>query len=250
MIENLRFPQLGRSKRPRTTQGERVYAIGDVHGRYDLLATLIDRLWDDTQTRAKARGRIVVLGDFIDRGPQSRAVVTLLKSIDQFDGVTVLLGNHEALLLDCLMGDLDACRAWLRMGGDATLASYGVAPPAEGEDGHDFACRLGAAIGEPVIDWLRERPLTARSGDYFFCHAGVRPGVALDRQAPADLLWIRQEFLASTRAHGAIVVHGHSPGEHVEICSNRIAVDTGAYRSGLLSAVGLEGSEVWAVTSA
>ena len=235
------------ARRLRTRLGERIYAIGDMHGRMDLFAALLRLIEADCDAR-RADGAvtsIIVLGDFIDRGPQSREIVTLLRKSSELPHVTVLLGNHEACLLDCAHARADPRDGWLKFGGRETLASYGIALPTDAEDHIDFAERLRDGIGAETIAWLDSLPLTARSGDYFFCHAGIRPGIPLARQSRHDLLWIREPFLASRRDHGAAIVHGHSVSGEIDIATNRIGIDTGAYASGRLTALGLAGEDLW-----
>jgi serine/threonine protein phosphatase 1 len=245
------LPRRGFFKSPATAPGERVYAIGDIHGRLDLFTRLIREIETDNAARGGHSTRIILLGDIIDRGPSSRALLQLLMEGQEQGGrrFLVLLGNHEAALLDAAAGDANAQQTWLKFGGMATLESYGIAPPIEGEDSYDFAERLANGIGTDTLEWLRDLPLYDRSGDFFFCHAGVRPGVTLRRQSRDDLLWIRDEFMESARNHGAMIVHGHNVVEAVEVKANRISVDTGAYRSEMLSAIGLEGREAWVIAT-
>lgn len=240
------------SSPPSVPAGERVYAIGDIHGRLDLFSELLQLIDADDSSRPEARTRILVLGDFIDRGPDSARLLSGLQWWQQRStGVSALLGNHEATLLAALMGDEYAQRGWLGFGGLATLSSFGVDPPEEGESPESFAQRLTAAVSQPTIEWLRSLPVSIQLGDYFFCHAGVRPGIPLNRQHKEDLLWIRSDFLNDPRDHGAVIVHGHSRvGARVEFAGNRIAIDTGAYETGILSAVGLEGHRQWCISTA
>ncbi|GGI67686.1 metallophosphoesterase [Polymorphobacter multimanifer] len=240
-------------RRKASTQGlpgERIYAIGDIHGRLDLLDELMARIDRDMASRPPMRTRCVILGDFIDRGLQSSAVMTRLAELDP-DKYIVLKGNHEAALLDTLRGDHDAAEVWARFGGVATLASFGVsADSIDPEDSGQLISLARRVIPAPLADWLAQRPLSFRAGGYYFVHAGVRPGVALARQTEADLLWIRDMFTESDADHGAIIVHGHSIREAgAEIMPNRIGIDTGAYRTGRLSAVGLEGDQVWTLAT-
>ena len=228
---------------PETQPGDCVYAIGDIHGRADLLVDLLHRIEAHAATLPADRDvHLIFLGDLIDRGPEAAKVLRMVKEIEERSGtVIVLAGNHEEFMLRALDGQPGAMRAWLRSGGDATLRSLGVEPPARGDDPSDTCEAVRAALTPAVLEWVRSRPLTARSGDYFFCHAGIRPGRDLKRQSRADLLWIRDEFLEDDGDHGVIVVHGHSISDEVEIRSNRIGVDTGAYRSGVLTAIYLDG---------
>jgi serine/threonine protein phosphatase 1 len=184
---------------PRAARGERVYAIGDVHGRADLLSELLDGIAEDRFARPATglRVRLLILGDFIDRGPASATVLRALQMASKSDNVTVLLGNHEQALLDCAAGWQDPREGWLRVGGDATLRSLAVPEPQDAESVTDFALRLRSAIGKETLSWLQKLALSTTSGDFYFCHAGVKPGRDLSDQDKHDLLWIRDEFLRS-----------------------------------------------------
>ena len=230
---------------PSTDSGDRIYAIGDIHGRYDLLQMLIARIGEHSASLPQARSLYVVLiGDVVDRGPQSAEVLAMLYGLQrQNSRVIVLLGNHEEAMLQALDGDPDALRRWLAVGGDATLASFGIAPLRGEDDPRDYMNSARRAIPRRLLAWLRQLPLSVQSGDYYFVHAGVRPGVALARQVREDMLWIRREFLRHERDFGAIIVHGHSITTNVDIRENRIGIDTGAYQSGILSAIYLEGEK-------
>lgn len=230
---------------PSTDLGERIYAVGDIHGRYDLLRELMDTIGEHVEARPPARAlHLVFMGDLIDRGPDSAKVIEFLYDLQlKTNRVIVLLGNHEDAMLRALEGDAAIMRTWLAVGGLDTLRSFGVAPPEPGEDIRTFAARIVAAIPRPWLNWLRRLPVHASSGDYFFCHAGVRPGVQLRRQARDDLLWIREDFLEDPSYHGAVIVHGHSIEPQVEFRQNRIGIDTGAYRTGVLTALYLDGED-------
>lgn len=232
---------------PTVPAGRRIYAIGDVHGRMDLLERLIAQILADNQTRGDAEAEIVLLGDLIDRGPDSADVVAW--AMEGRAGplpVSTLMGNHEEQLVDSVLGEGALLTGWLTYGGLDTLRSFGVEPGLLASGDHR-AIRQAAreAVPASVATWMAALPVHRRAGDYLLVHAGVRPGVALDRQSPRDLRWIRGEFLESDADHGAVVVHGHSIRPAVELRTNRIGLDTGAYRSGRLSAVGLEGSARW-----
>lgn len=231
--------------------GERIYAIGDIHGRFDLLYRLISAILDDVTKRPMARTRFVVLGDFIDRGPDSAKIIEVLTALHLDERMIVLKGNHEAALVEGVRGDRAALDAWIEYGGDATLRSFGAHEddiwPA---DTRMLIGNVRRIIPEPVINWLAELPVTHRAGSYLFVHAGIKPGVAMTRQSADDLMGIRDEFTQSELDHGAIVVHGHTVSDRVCFRPNRIGVDTGAYRTGRLSAVGLEASEQWTVEAA
>lgn len=234
------------SKRSSTQRGERIYAIGDVHGCYDQLREIIAKVEAHNASLPPAESlHVILLGDLVDRGPGSADVLRYLHDVcSRTDQLIVLQGNHEELMLKALDGEQGMLRAWMRIGGDATLRSFGIEPPAREDDPRTALERIRAAIPAEWLQWLRRLPLTARSGDYFFCHAGVRPGVPLKRQTRADLLWIRDEFLEDDQTrHEAIVVHGHSVAANVEMRTNRIGIDTGAYRTGVLTALYLEGDQ-------
>ena len=240
-----------RFKLPSTARGERIYAVGDLHGRLDLLQALLKQLEVDAAERDAACTTLLFLGDLIDRGPQSRQLVELIRrSQSNGEGVVLLCGNHEELLLASAAGNAMAQKVWLANGGDATMRSFGIAPELftaspPGERG----TMIRQHVGDDVLDWLRSLTLCYRSGDYYFCHAGVRPGVSLDAQEREDLLWIRDDFLVSNAWHGAVVVHGHSEADAVEEVHNRINIDTGAYRTDILTAMGLEGTSRWFIST-
>lgn len=226
--------------------GTRVYAIGDVHGRLDLLVRLEAMIEADLATARPGRTVVVHLGDYIDRGPASRGVIDhLLDHPLPVDEVVHLLGNHEdtmcRFLVDPWVGE-----NWMRYGGLETLRSYGVDPdldlPAE-ERLRQVQEAFNRAVPERHWAFLEGLPLRYEEGDYLFVHAGVRPRIPLDRQRRYDLLWIRHEFLDSEADHGRVVVHGHSISSEPEIRPNRIGIDTGAFMSGQLTALVLEGSD-------
>jgi len=228
--------------------GMRAYAIGDVHGRLDLLTELFARIAADTAARGPADTHLVLLGDLIDRGPQSAGVVELLRAgAPAWAGTMhVVMGNHEEMLLRMLDEPTEEGLAtFLRYGGYQTLESYG-APERMLELPELYRPEeLFAFVPAAHRDWLRGLADRVALGDYLFVHAGVRPGVALDVQDPVDLRWIRAPFLDSRADHGATVVHGHSIAPAAELRPNRIGIDTGAFASGVLTAVGLEGEARW-----
>lgn len=228
-----------------TEKHERIYAIGDVHGCYRQLIELLDRIGQDNADRSsEATPNIIFLGDMIDRGPDSAKVIDkVIELTEDNTNVFALKGNHEQVFCDIAGGDLMVVDDWLRMGGRATLRSYGIDPDWAKTNKHHLPDRLSEAVPQSHVSWMSQLPLTARSNDYFFCHAGVRPGVRLSRQRNQDLLWIRQEFLEDNRPHGAVIVHGHSIESNVVVKHNRIGVDTGAYKTGKLSAVMLDGNQ-------
>src|SRR5260221_1951406 len=229
---------------PRVAEDTRVYAMGDIHGRLDLLNEIERRIADDAATAKAARNAVIYLGDYVDRGSQSRAVIDRL--IDQplpgFERI-LLLGNHEDSMLQFLV-DVQIGPAWLAYGGAATLLSYGVRPPVSDRDLVRAQEELRAKLPERHLAFLRGLKLRHVEGDYYFVHAGIRPGIPLDDQRPSDLLWIRDEFLHSRRDFGKVIVHGHTITETPEIKRNRIGIDTGAFASGTLTCLVLHG-ESW-----
>jgi serine/threonine protein phosphatase 1 len=208
---------------------------------------MLKRLSEDVALRGRYPTRVVLLGDMIDRGPSSRQLIDFVRGLQSRTATVVALcGNHEEMLLKSAEGNGTVQQVWVDNGGDATLRSYCLDPTEfmqlEPEvRGHVLSRTLGPA----TLRWLSALPMTFRSGDYYFCHAGVRPGVPLDLQRREDLLWIRREFLASRRRHGAVIVHGHSEAYEVEVRKNRINVDTAAYLTDQLTAIGLQGTSRW-----
>jgi serine/threonine protein phosphatase 1 len=227
--------------------GQRLYAIGDVHGRLDLLDALLDRIDDDNSARKPAETHVLLLGDLIDRGPYSSGVVRrIMAGDDRFASLGALKGNHEASLLAVLAGETQWLASWLDYGGRASLRSWGVDDAVlRSEDEEAIVASARAAVPADQHAWLAALPTRHRAGDYLFVHAGVRPGVAIDAQSDDDLLWIRGEFLNDRSDHGVVVVHGHTICREPELRTNRIGIDTGAYLSGALTAVGLEDGERW-----
>lgn len=232
---------------PQLPDGFRLYAIGDIHGRDDLLGDLLARIEADSSERGPARRIIVFLGDLIDRGQASAEVVERLRGYRPA-GVRVvfLAGNHEEVLLRILDGDKALLADWLRFGGAECMRSYGVDPRRLRRSSPDQAIEtIRSAIPPAHAQFLRGFDDTFKAGDYLFVHAGIRPGIPLAEQARSDLRWIREPFLADRTEHGFVVVHGHTIREQVEEYGNRIGIDTGAYRFGLLTALGLEGADRW-----
>jgi len=221
-----------------------IYAIGDIHGRADLLSEVYRRIRTDG---SKAERRVVVhVGDYVDRGDQSRAVIDLIlsKPLAGFQCVH-LLGNHEQFMMDFLH-NAAVGPVWFMNGGDATLASYRVALKG-GDTREAMMLRLQQDFREKLPPehrtFLNTLKLMHREGDYLFVHAGIRPGAALEAQVPEDVLWIREEFLDSGTNHGACVVHGHTITDQPEFKKNRIGIDTGAFMSGRLTCLVLEGED-------
>lgn len=224
-------------------EGERVYAIGDIHGCAFELDALMAAIMRDSADWPGTR-HLVYVGDYVDRGPDSKGVIERLLKVP--DGFTAhyLRGNHDQVLLDFL-DDPGVFRRWRDFGGRETLLSYDVVPP-QFDDlvAMEQAAELfRAALPAEHLAFFESLQLSAKIGGYFFVHAGVRPGIALDQQDSDDLLWIRDEFLASSADFGSIVVHGHTPTAEPVHRSNRIGIDTGAYATRRLTAVVLEGND-------
>ncbi|MGK2924341.1 MAG: metallophosphoesterase family protein [Lysobacterales bacterium] len=224
--------------------GKRMYCIGDIHGRADLLAELQRTIVADA-AGFDGQCQLLYLGDYVDRGEQSRQVLDLLTAGPPagFEQIH-LLGNHEQAMLDFLL-DPVAMAGWLTWGGSATLRSYGIHAGVVGSRRELLALRdrLDAALPHHHREFLVSGHPAHAEGSYYFVHAGVRPGVPLEKQAIEDQLWIRDEFTQSQAHHGAIVVHGHSISEQVEFHPNRIGIDTGAFATGVLTALVLEGEQ-------
>lgn len=245
----MRLPFFSNDKARRATipPGQRVYAIGDVHGRLDLLVRLIQKISDHERQCVEADTKIILLGDIIDRGPYAAECVEyLLHANVGFAPIVCLLGNHEAVFLEILRGRADLHGSgWLAFGGAETLQSYGFPEAALDLVGEEFKELAERLVPAEHVQFLQSLPLYASLGDYLFVHAGLRPAVALAEQDPEDLLWIRGEFLKSRRSHGQVVVHGHTTVTEPELLPNRIGIDTGAWRTGRLTALCLERTDRW-----
>lgn len=232
--------------------GQRVYAVGDIHGRLDLFEQMIALIEADDSARnsecpaqAPVQTTVILLGDLIDRGPDSAGVIAAARAWMQRRRVRILAGNHEEMFLGAFERD-ETLRHFLRHGGRETLLSYPIDPD-------DYARmtleELRAAMPDFVpqddLAFLRSLEDQVRIGDYVFVHAGIRPGVPLDEQVPGDMRWIRGEFIADRSPRDFAVVHGHTIVDEPELSPLRLGIDTGAYASGRLTAVGLEGAERW-----
>ena len=227
--------------------GERLYAIGDVHGCRDELERLLSLIDADDAARGPAATSLIFLGDLVDRGPDSAGVVArLLELARQRPTTRFLKGNHEEVFLLALGGDREALRLFCRVGGRETLMSYGLSrEDYDALDYDDLAERLPDLVPAPHRDFLDGFEDLVISGDYAFVHAGIRPEVPIEDQVPADLRWIRGSFLDHRRPHPKMIVHGHTITDDIDRRANRIGIDTGAYASGKLSALGLEGTDAW-----
>jgi serine/threonine protein phosphatase 1 len=225
--------------------GTCVYAVGDIHGRADLLSEMHGLILSDAAASSAVRRVVVYLGDYVDRGLESRQVVDLLldEPLAGFESIH-LKGNHEEFML-VFLEDTGIGPGWLNNGGNATLYSYGVGlgeAPGMAERLEAAQADLSGKLPPRHLRFLESLRLTHEEGDYLFVHAGIRPGIPLESQKEEDMLWIRDAFLDSTRDHGKIVVHGHSITPEPEVLPNRIGIDTGAFSSGTLTCLVLEGS--------
>lgn len=235
---------------PALPAGQRVYAVGDVHGRADLFAALAEAIEADHARRDESASLVILLGDLVDRGPDSASVLRLAREWQAQRPLRALMGNHEEMFLAALRKP-SVMRPFLRFGGRETLLSYPIDPAAYTRAEIEEVMELAqAAIPPADLDFVASFEDQVTIGDYHFVHAGVRPGVALDAQKIGDLRWIREPFLDHTEDFGAVVVHGHTITAKPDFRANRIGIDTGAYNSGRLTALGLEGTTRWLLTAA
>lgn len=230
---------------PAVPDGQRVYAIGDIHGCLGLFDALVNAVEQDDRKRPAARTAIILLGDLIDRGPDSAGVIEAARKLQARRDVRIIAGNHEEMFLQCLENP-EMLRHFMRYGGKETILSYSADPHIL----DDLTIEETRAIMRQVtpaadIEFLSGLEDMVEIGDYLFVHAGIRPGVPLPEQEIADLRWIREPFLSHSGEHGYCVVHGHTIAEVPELRTNRIGIDTGAYMYGRLTALGLEGTERW-----
>jgi len=231
--------------------GQRVYAVGDIHGRADLLEEILRLIGEDSESRTPARTHLIFLGDLVDRGPESRAVIERLLALRNSGAETrFLLGNHDEVFLKAASGDAKAMRFFTKIGGKETILSYGVTNREYDEaDFEDLTRLLAGRVPDAHREFLSGFENYAEIGDYLFVHAGIRPGVDIADQTTADLRWIRKDFLDHRDHHGKMVVHGHSISQDADIRHNRMGIDTGAFASGRLTALGLEGDEHWILSA-
>ncbi|MCW1403848.1 metallophosphoesterase [Novosphingobium sp. MW5] len=249
MLKALRslFSSSPEPAKPSLPAGQRVYAVGDIHGRLDLMVALAEAIEADDRARGQADTTVILLGDLVDRGPDSAGVITAARLWAQQRHVRFIAGNHEEMFLDSL-DDVETLRHFIRYGGRETLLSYPIAKSdylaAEVED---LQVMMRNAVPQEDIDFLSSFEDMIQIGDYTFVHAGVHPEIAMDEQRTSHLRWIREPFLSHAGDLGSVVVHGHSIAEEAQVLANRIGIDTGAYQSGRLTALGLEGSNRWLI---
>lgn len=234
-------------------EGVRVYAIGDVHGRLDLLDDLLDQISVDHQSRGGGDVRLVFVGDLIDRGPDSAGVIDRVRELMHQDSrISCIMGNHEEVFLLALRGEVPALKMFCKIGGKETLASYGIGDREFSLlSNDDLIARMRAVVPQDHVDFLESLTDSVELGDYLFVHAGIRADVALEDQKTSDLRWIRRDFLDHDGDFGGrVVVHGHTVSEGPDVREHRIGIDTGAVLHGRLTAVGLEGRKRWFLSAA
>jgi len=230
---------------PAIPEGERVYAIGDIHGRLDLLTATLDKIDAHLAAHPIETPHEVFLGDYIDRGPRSREVIDTVMARAQRPNVVALSGNHEEIILRASR-EPDVFADWMGYGGREALLSYGIHVPANfrRRDIETAMTQMREKIPAEHFAFFEGLPAMRLIGDYVFVHAGLRPRVELAKQTRRDVMWIRQEFLSYRAAFPRKVVHGHTPVTRPEVLANRINIDTGAYVTGNLTCVVLEGEQV------
>jgi serine/threonine protein phosphatase 1 len=252
MIETFRKlfrPQPARPL-PSVLPGERIYAVGDIHGCLELFDTLVAAIGQDDAARGTAETTIILLGDLVDRGNDSAGVIAAARALQAQRKVRILMGNHEEMFLRCFE-DLELLRHFLRFGGRETILSYPVDVAQWNQTTLEEAQVLMNEV-VPLADrhFMESFENTIVCGDYLFVHAGIDPGKPLEQQSVGTLRWIREPFLSHEGEHGHVVVHGHTITDEPVVRHNRIGIDTGAYASGKLTALGLEGTERWIIEAA
>ena len=240
------YPPTSRPLAPpaRVPERTRIYAIGDIHGRLDLLDDVLARIDADVVLRPTWQAIRVFLGDYIDRGPNSKRVLDRLISYCVEQPTVCLMGNHEAYLREFLKSP-NVLSVWRHYGGLDTLLSYGLLPTIEADkQAQELASQLDRILPSSHREFLSNLKQYFVCGDFFFVHAGIRPGIPLNEQSEDDLLWIRNDFLSSEEHFGKIVVHGHTPVLEADIRPNRINIDTGAFATGRLTCLVLESDKI------
>ena len=236
------------TKKPRLPEGTRIYALGDIHGRADLLKKMFTVIDADLARNPASRPIQVFLGDYVDRGPDSAGTLDLLIERGRHHETVCLKGNHEAFMLEVLR-DPGKLGEWRKFGGLPTLMAYGLQPSLNpgAEEQVELIQTLAKRMPGTHLRFLEGLLPSFLCGDFFFVHAGVRPGVPLKEQTEADMLWIRDEFLNSEENFGKFIVHGHTPVREPDIRPNRINIDTGAYATGNLTLLTIQGDSMLAL---
>ena len=232
------------------------YIVGDIHGRYDLLQALLGKIVQDAAIRELQSGRVIYLGDYVDRGDQSAQVLGLLFELCQDDPElhTCMMGNHEAMMLQFLDDPVEKGARWIRFGGLQTLASFGIGhginDRSKGGELLDVSRQLRAALPAGMEDWLRAMPTLIDTGGNLICvHAGLDPSAPLDQQTTRTRLWGHGDFMTQARTDGVWVAHGHTVVDRAGLENGRVQTDTGAYATGTLSAVGVLGADWWVLAT-
>ncbi|MEL7447243.1 MAG: metallophosphoesterase family protein [Pseudomonadota bacterium] len=242
MLNSLR--QLFRSKpstrQPAVPEGSRYYVIGDIHGRHDLFRAMVDAIEADDAELPPADTTVVLLGDLVDRGPDSAGVIATTKEWQKKRNIRILAGNHEEMFLESFE-DIDVLRHFLKHGGRETVMSYGLSKKQfNAMTLEELFAMLPQLVSQAERDYVAGFEELIVAGDYLFVHAGIDPLIPIDAQKRKDLLWIRDRFLKHEGPLEKVVVHGHTIFDRVMDCGNRIGIDTGAFRSGVLTALVLE----------
>lgn len=232
-----------RFSKPALPPDIRIYAVGDIHGRVDLLHDVIHRIEDDLARRPIAYAVEVYIGDYVDRGHRSKNVIETLAWRVTEKRAICLRGNHEALM-EAFLVDPAALHPWLYVGARSTLESYGLSVADLSASEFRIHRRFLEEFPEAHRLFLGCLQNSFACGDFLFVHAGLRPGIPLAQQSEQDLLWIRSEFLDFRQSHGPLIVHGHTPVPHPELLPNRINIDTGAWMSGVLTCIAIEGTKI------
>lgn len=245
-IRNLLGPAPSKPS-PALPPGQRAYAVGDVHGRADLFTALANAIEADNRHRGGAKSLVILLGDLVDRGPESAEVLRLAREWQARRPLRALMGNHEEMFLEAFAKE-EVLRQFLRHGGRETILSFPVDP--QRYDAATLAetqAMMQSTVPAEDLAFMRAMEESIVLGDYLFVHAGIRPGVPLEEQRSSDLRWIREPFINTTEDLGLTVVYGHTIYDQVELAPSRIGIDTGAYASGRLTALGLEGTSRWII---
>jgi len=247
MLTKLRnlFGPKAPARLPAIPHGERVYAIGDIHGRLDLFEELIRHIEADDAARRPVRTTVILLGDLVDRGPDSAGVIARAREWGTQRRVTYIMGNHEEMFIASL-NKVDALRGFLKFGGRETILSYGIdAQTLADADYETLQQLMRDHVPDADIAFLDGFDKLVRIGDYVFVHAGIRPEAPLELQLSHDCRWIREPFLSHAGEFPGFVIHGHTVTDDPDVRHNRTGIDTGAFMSGKLTAIGLEGTERW-----